>query len=94
MHLLRKLSFVSLIMTITLKVLAQSPAPGIVKTEFIYETAPFPQCHASTIALGNDGLVAAWFGGTREKHPDVGVWLSRQDGKSWTPPAPNRVARS
>jgi predicted neuraminidase len=60
--------------------------PGIVSTEFIYETAPFPQCHASTIELAADRLVAAWFGGTREKHPDVGIWLSRQEGNSWSPP--------
>jgi predicted neuraminidase len=60
--------------------------PAIVSAEFIYETAPFPQCHASTIALAQDGLVAAWFGGTREKHPDVGIWLSRHDGKSWSAP--------
>jgi predicted neuraminidase len=60
--------------------------PGIVSTEFIYETAPFPQCHASTIALARDGLVTAWFGGTREKHPDVGIWVSRHDGKSWSAP--------
>ncbi len=66
--------------------------PGIVSAEFIYERAPFPQCHASTIELSSDGLLAAWFGGTREKHPDVGIWLSRQDekarhgGKTWSPP--------
>ncbi|HMC12304.1 MAG TPA: exo-alpha-sialidase, partial [Pirellulaceae bacterium] len=60
--------------------------PGIVTGEFIYETAPFPQCHASTIALGRDGLVASWFGGTRERHPDVGIWVSRHDGKGWSAP--------
>jgi predicted neuraminidase len=60
--------------------------PGIVTTEFIYETAPFPQCHASTIALGRNGLVASWFGGTRERHPDVGIWVSRHDGKTWSAP--------
>ena len=26
------------------------------------------------------GPVAAWFGGTREKHPDVGIWVSRHEG--------------
>ncbi len=66
--------------------------PGIVSAEFVYETAPFPQCHASTISLSKEGLVAAWFGGTREKHPDVGIWVSRQerearhDGKNWSAP--------
>src|SRR4029079_6350182 len=58
--------------------------PGIVSTAFIYATDTFPQCHASTIELAADRLVAAWFGGTREKHPDVGIWLSRQEGDSWS----------
>ncbi|HQX51688.1 MAG TPA: sialidase, partial [Planctomycetaceae bacterium] len=50
---------------------------AILKQEFIYDTAPFPECHASTIEETPAGLVAAWFGGTREKHPDVGIWVSR-----------------
>ncbi len=60
--------------------------PAIVTTEFVYETAPFPSAHASTIAEGPDGLVAAWFGGTRERHPDVGIWVSRRTGGQWTVP--------
>ena len=40
--------------------------PGLVSSELIYEKAPFPQCHASTIAETSNGLVAAWFAGTRE----------------------------
>ncbi len=64
-----------------------APLPaGMLKTEFLYETAPFPECHASTIAETKDGLVAAWFGGTEEKHPDVGIWVSRNDGKNWSTP--------
>src|SRR5436309_1115861 len=59
---------------------------GLVKSEFIYETAPFPQCHASTIAETKSGLVSAWFGGTGEKNPDVGIWLSRLVGGRWTTP--------
>jgi predicted neuraminidase len=66
---------------------ADAPSqPGVVRTEFLYEKAPFPECHASTIAETNAGLVAAWFGGTGEKHPDVGIWLARHDGKSWSVP--------
>ena len=61
--------------------------PAIVKTEFVYETAPFPQCHASTIAEGKGGLVCAWFGGTKEKAPDVGIWVARHVDGKWTPPA-------
>ncbi|HEY6167285.1 MAG TPA: sialidase family protein [Verrucomicrobiae bacterium] len=66
---------------------ATEPQPGFLKSEFIYETAPFPSCHATTIVEpAGGGLVAAWFGGTAEKNPDVGIWVSRnQDGK-WTTP--------
>lgn len=59
---------------------------AVVRSEFIYEDAPFPQCHASTIVETLDGLVAAWFGGTREKHPDVGIWVARHTDDSWTAP--------
>src|SRR5262245_18716531 len=86
MHILRKVSFISLIRASAFTTLAQGPAPGVIKSEFIYETAPFPQCHASTIAESKDGLVAASFGGTREKHPDVGIWVSRLEDGKWTAP--------
>jgi predicted neuraminidase len=56
------------------------------KSEFIFETAPFPECHASTIAETKAGLVAAWFGGTRERHPDVGIWVSRHSEGKWIAP--------
>lgn len=64
--------------------IAAAQQPGIVKTEFIFEQAPFKQCHASTIAEGKHGLVAAWFAGTREKNPDVGIWVSRHVDGKWT----------
>ena len=56
----------------------------VVKTEFVYDQAPFPSCHASTIAETKTGLVAAWFGGTGEKNPDVGIWVSRRDKNGWS----------
>ena len=61
---------------------------AIVANEFIYEQAPYPSCHASTIVETDKGeLIAAWFGGTAEKNPDVGIWVSRFDKekKAWTP---------
>lgn len=61
-------------------------ASGMLKNAFIYESAPFPSCHASTIVESRDGVVAAWFGGTEEKHPDVGIWVSHYNGKSWSVP--------
>ena len=60
--------------------------PGVVAAEFIFDRPPHPQCHASTIAQTPAGLVAAWFGGTKEKHPDVGIWLSRHANNQWSSP--------
>lgn len=66
---------------------ADVPAqPGVVKSEFIYETAPYPSCHASTMAETKEGLIAAWFGGTHERHPDVGIWVARHENGVWTTP--------
>jgi predicted neuraminidase len=59
---------------------------GVIKSEFIYETAPIPSCHASTIVETKNGLVAAWFGGTGEGNPDVGIWVSRLENNHWTKP--------
>ncbi len=70
-------------MLIPIESFAQSRA-AIVKTEFIYDQAPFPSCHASTIVQTKGGLVAAWFGGTDEKNPDVGIWVSRYDKNGWS----------
>jgi len=55
---------------------------------FIFEDdRAFSQCHASTITQAADGtLIAAWFAGTEEKHPDVGIWMSRRVEGDWTPP--------
>ena len=64
---------------------AQAPSP-VVASEFVFETAPFASAHASTIAHTGSGLVAAWFGGTREGAPDVGIWTSRQVNGRWSDP--------
>lgn len=58
--------------------------PGLLKSEFIYESGPYPQIHATTIAETPMGLVAAWFGGTHEKNPDVCIWVSRLVDGKWT----------
>ncbi len=71
--------------TCGLAAIAQQPA--IKLSEFIYETAPFPSCHASTITENANGnLVAAWFGGTDEKDPDVGIWFATKIGEKWSAP--------
>jgi predicted neuraminidase len=84
--LLRRLAWLGLVLLLPLAVFmgAQSAVPDIV--EFVFESAPFASAHASTIAETRDGLVAAWFGGTREGASDVGIWVSRRVGGAWTPP--------
>ncbi len=53
---------------------------------FGLQDRPTRQCHGSTIAETSSGLVAAWFGGTREGEPDCAIWLARHDGEAWSPP--------
>lgn len=54
---------------------------------FIYEKAPFPSCHASTIVeIAKGQYLAAWFGGKDEGAKDVQIWGSRFDGKAWSAP--------
>ncbi|GAA4469467.1 exo-alpha-sialidase [Nibrella saemangeumensis] len=62
------------------------PQPAVLRSQLIYEQAPFPQCHASTLAETPQGIVAAWFGGTHERHSDVGIWVSHRQGDRWTAP--------
>jgi predicted neuraminidase len=51
---------------------------------FIFEKAPFPSCHASTLVELEPGkLMAAWFGGKSEGAKDVQIWASTFDGKKW-----------
>lgn len=62
--------------------------------EFIFQpgSTAFPESHASTVvALTNGDLLAAWFGGTKERAPDVAIWTARYTGGHWT--APVQVAR-
>jgi predicted neuraminidase len=61
-----------------------SERAAVVDAQFLNERAPYPQCHASTIAETAPGrLVASWFGGTHERHPDVGIWVARQEDGRW-----------
>lgn len=51
------------------------------------EQRPFKDAHASTLlCLPNSSYLVAWFGGTKEKHNDVGIWLTKGDGVSWSYP--------
>ena len=65
---------------------SRPPQPGLVKSEFIFQTAPFAASHASTLVETRDGLLAAWFGGPHERHPEVVIWTARYDGRRWSAP--------
>ncbi len=61
----------------------------VIRRENIFEkgTAPFLQCHASTVCLLPDGNpAAAWFGGDHEGAPGVSIWFSRRTEGGWTRP--------
>ncbi|HVS13524.1 MAG TPA: sialidase family protein [Thermoanaerobaculia bacterium] len=69
------------------------PDSPLVATAPIFHQAPFAECHASTLVETSEGaLVAAWFGGTEEGHPDVGIWLATRDAGAQTWSEPRQVA--
>ena len=81
-----KLTAVLLAAGLVTALAAPTDDPAIVLQEFIYEHGPYPSVHASTIVeTPAHELVAAWFGGTRERSPDVGIWVSRRAKSGWTP---------
>ncbi|MDE6824120.1 MAG: family 78 glycoside hydrolase catalytic domain [Duncaniella sp.] len=62
---------------------------GILNDEFLYESTSFPECHGATILeLDNGDLVAAFFGGTKERNPDCVIWVCRKPkgATEWTAP--------
>jgi predicted neuraminidase len=79
-------TMLAVVLAMSAPTFAKSPTthPAVMLSEFIYESAPYPQCHASTIVEAAPGqLVAAWFGGTHERNPDVGIWVARHEGGKW-----------
>lgn len=65
-----------------------SSKKAIVLEEFVFKDEPTRDCHASSILeLANGDLLCVWFGGTRERHPDVNLWLARKPkGGKWQKP--------
>ncbi len=60
--------------------------PTVIGGGIINDNPSYPSCHASTIAEISPGVLgAAWFGGTRERHPDVEIWFARQENGKWLP---------
>ena len=62
------------------------PTVKILSSGFIYEEAPFPSCHASTLVETDRGILASWFGGKYERHPDVSIYTSLLADGKWSTP--------
>ncbi len=76
---------IALLLAMGLAAAGDVPSP-ILLAEIIGERAPFRSAHASTIVETRDGLVAAWFAGTGEGNPDVGIWVARRGEDGWSSP--------
>lgn len=71
----------------------QNSTPIIVEDEFLYTSAKFPSCHASTIIQADNGdLLVAYFGGQYEGADDVCIWMSRKQRNSSSWYAPVKIA--
>ena len=64
------------------------PQKNGVNRDFVFdEDRPFRECHASSLLRLDDGqFLVVWFGGTKEKDPDVGIWLSKGKPRQWATP--------
>ncbi|KAK3259512.1 hypothetical protein CYMTET_31495 [Cymbomonas tetramitiformis] len=65
-------------------------AAAVMHSELVLSGKPLrPQQHSASIVETEPGvLLAAWFAGTWEREPDVGIWTARRrlDGSAWDPP--------
>jgi len=66
----------------------EAMANGSPVKDFVFgDKRAFASCHASTLVRLKDGqFLVAWFGGTEEKNPDVGIWLSKGRPGKWSEP--------
>jgi len=70
-----------------------APAFRVEADEWLYRQASFPECHSASIVETDKGdLVCTYFGGTKERNPDVCIWVSRKPKGSDTWTAPQLVA--
>ncbi len=61
----------------------------MVDDEFVYDQSQYPETHSASIVELQDGtLVATYFGGTKERNPDVCIYTQRKEKGSDTWSAP------
>jgi predicted neuraminidase len=84
----KKVFLATVLITSFIEVSAACPdqQPAVKSCEFIFDAAPFAMSHASTIVETKRGLLAAWFGGSREGAGDVLIWLARKENAAWSKP--------
>lgn len=59
----------------------------LVSRELVFTNPPFKECHASTIVeLSGGGILASWFAGPYESHPQVSIWTAEYQNGKWTKP--------
>ncbi|QNF34726.1 exo-alpha-sialidase [Adhaeribacter swui] len=59
----------------------------ITQEELIFKNPPFAECHASSLVEVSPGkILATWFAGTHERHPDVGIYVASQENGHWSKP--------
>lgn len=62
-------------------------ATFLVKPQAIFSgNSESPSCHSATLVETPTGLLAAWFSGTHEGHPDVSIWSARLTSAGWSHP--------
>lgn len=61
---------------------------GLISAELVYglDEKPTAQCHASTLIETRDGLMCAFFAGTYEGNPDVGIRVAHYKDGMWSWP--------
>ncbi|MEM1295419.1 MAG: sialidase family protein [Verrucomicrobiota bacterium] len=82
------ISFATIAKSMDLPPIAIPGEGALISSHQIFDLAnkPTKECHAATIVETSTGLVAAWFAGTRERDPDVGILVSRLENGEWTDP--------
>jgi predicted neuraminidase len=59
----------------------------ITKEYICGKNPPFQSCHASSVAVLEDGSVfSVWFAGSKEGADDVNIWGSRRQNEAWNRP--------
>jgi alpha-L-fucosidase len=66
---------------------ASAQTAKLISRELIFEKPPFKECHASTIVeLSKGKMLASWFAGPHESHPEVNIWTAEYENGKWTKP--------